>query len=115
MLAGWKPSQSKIPHVNSSASMTIINSRWAMEMLMVLALLLAGSTTPTRAASPKLPPISAGRYTIDSNRSRMRGFVRSTLHNFDTNISKFSGTMVLPKNGDLSFVQFRLSPDRHSP
>lgn len=38
----------------------------------------------------------------------MKAFVHSTLHNFDTVIPKFSGTLTLPDNGALSEVRFHL-------
>lgn len=109
MPAGWKPNQLKISCVSSSSAVTFVNKRWAVEVFTVLVFLLVGGLVPSRAASPELPPISPGRYTIDPARSRMTAFVRSTLHDFDTKIPKFTGTMVLPNNGELSFVQFHLS------
>ena len=60
------------------------------------------------AESASLPPLPTGRYDIAPEKSRMTVFVRSTLHDFDTIISKFTGSLALPENGESASVRFHL-------
>lgn len=105
---GWILMKPKIFEARLGLMFPIKIYKAVFAAILVFMFSIAAGVGRSYAASAPMIPISSGRYILNSKRSRITAFVRSTLHDFETAIPKFNGKLILPESGELSSIQFHL-------